>query len=112
MTRREEEMLIRAALSARLPWFSLDAEPEYRYTTDPQETIDKCCRCTRAKCSNCIEKGVKRTHAGQPRKVDATVFAELITKGLPVKQICELLGIGRATFYNYRNELIRKGATA
>jgi hypothetical protein len=111
MTRREEEILIRAALSARLPWFSPDAEPDICYTIDPQETIDRCCNCQRAKCINCIDN-VTHDHAGHPRKVDIIVFASLLREGLPMKQVCKLLGIGKQTFYNYRNELIGKGATA
>ena len=115
MDKNEEEMLIRAALKARLPWFSLDAEPEFMFITDSQETIDKCCCCTKAVCINCVEGG-KQTHAGNPyggkKKADISVFADLIRDGLSMKQVCELLGIGRATFYNYRKQLIAKGAMA
>ncbi len=111
MNRREEEMLIKAAMSARLPWLSPDAEPEYVYTIDPPELIDKCCHCSKSVCVNCIG-GEKQDRAGQPKKADLLVFAKLVKDGLSVRQVCENLGIARGTFYNYKNQLIMKGALA
>lgn len=107
---RDEELLMKAALSARLPWFSPDAEPEYAYRTDPQEQIDKCCSCPNAVCINCLS-GRKSDHRGRDEKLsDPSVFIQLIAEGLSVKQVCATLGIGRKTFYNYKNKL--KGAIA
>lgn len=110
---RDEELLMKAALSARLPWFSPDAEPEYAYRTDPQDLIDRCCCCSRSECIDCIS-GRKAEHAGNPyggqNKADINKFADMILNGLTMSQVCSALGIGRSTFYNYKNKL--KGAIA
>lgn len=113
MNKWEEEMLIKAAMSARLPWFSSDAELEYTFKTDPPELIEKCCHCTQADCVNCI---ANMTHEKQGRpkgtkKADLASFAYLLTKGLSQEQVCSLLGIGKRTFYNYKNQVL-KGAFA
>lgn len=113
MYRREEETLIKAAMCARLPWLSPDAEPEYIFQTDPPELIEKCCHCTRSDCVDCIA-GMKYSQCGRPKnsnKVSLSDFTELLTRGLNREQVCSLLGIGRATFYNYKNQLL-KGAMA
>lgn len=110
MAKREEEMLIKAAMSARLPWLSPDAEFSMAYTMDSQELIDKCCNCTREYCINCIA-GCTHGVSGRPKK-DTNSFAELIKRGLSMSQVCEALGIGKATFYRYKQELIGKGAIA
>lgn len=114
MDRRDEELLVKAAMTARLPWFSPDAEPEYIFQTDPPELIEKCCHCTESDCVNCIaERKYEPTgkSKGKPRKAEQTAFIQLITEGLSVKQVCAALGIGRRTFYNYKNKIL-KGATA
>lgn len=110
---RDDELLIRSALSARLPWLSADAEiePEYMYSTDPQELIDQCCNCTKAYCVNCIA-GYNTEALGRPPKGDANSFAELIRCGLSMSQVCKALGIGKSTFYRYKSELNMKGAIA
>ena len=109
---RDDELLVRAALSARLPWLSPDAEPEYGYSTDPQELIDKCCNCPCADCVDCIGGG-KKTRKGRPSAAnDLTAFAKLVMDGISVNQVCAILGIGRSTFYNYKNQLNMKGAIA
>ena len=105
-------MLIRAAMSARLPWLSPDAEPEYLYTVDPPELIEKCCCCSKATCVNCIAGGKHEHSGGSQKKADLSVFAQLIRDGLSVKQVCTALGIGKQTFYNYKNQLNLKGALA
>lgn len=110
MDRREEEMLIRAAMSARLPWLSPDAEPEYTYTVDPQELIEQCCHCSKAVCVNCIAGEKQERKGGSQKKADITTFADLFRRGLTMQQVCDSLGIGKRTFYNYRNQL--KGALA
>ena len=110
MDRREEEMLIRAAMSARLPWLSPDAEYDMAYTMDTQEQIDQCCCCTREYCVNCIAGG-KHVNQGRPR-IDTDSFADMVRRGSPMAQICEALGIGKRTFYRYKSELIGKGALA
>jgi len=113
MNRREEEMLIKAAMAARLPWLSPDAEPEYVFVTDPPELIEKCCHCSRAECVDCIANR-EYEHAGNPygkqRKADIKTFADLLLKGFDRQQVCSALGIGNRTFYNYKNQL--KGAMA
>ena len=111
MDRRDEEMLIRAAMSARLPWLSPDAEYDMAYTMDTQEQIDQCCCCTMEYCVNCMGGG-KHERRGRPRIDDSDSFAEMVKRGSPMSQICEALGIGKRTFYRYKSELIRKGALA
>lgn len=110
MDRREEEMLVRAAMSARLPWLSPDAEPEYTYTVDPQELIEQCCHCSKAVCVNCIAGEKQERKGGSQKKADLSVFTQLVRDGFSAKQVCMTLGIGKRTFYNYRNQL--KGALA
>lgn len=113
MNRRDEELLVKAAMTARLPWFSPDAEPEYIFQTDPPELIEKCCNCTESDCVNCIA-GMKHLETGRPKNANKTSlsdFTELLTRGLNREQVCSLLGIGRATFYNYKNKIL-KGAMA
>lgn len=111
MDRRDEELLIRAAMSARLPWLSPDAEYSMVYTMDTQEQIDQCCHCSRDVCVNCIAGG-KQGFIGSQKKADLSMFAQLVRDGLSVRQVCESLGIKRSTFYNYRNQLGMKGALA
>lgn len=108
---RDEELLMKAASSARLPWFSPDAEPEHVYRTDSQEQIDKCCNCTKEYCVNCVA-GCNSDLIGRPQKGDSNSFAELMLRGLSMQQVCDALGIGRATFYRYKNQLNMKGAIA
>lgn len=110
MDRREEEMLIKAAMAARLPWNSLDAEPEYVFVTDPPELIEKCCHCSKAVCVNCIAGGKRERKGGSQKKADLSVFTQLVRDGFSAKQVCMTLGIGKQTFYNYKNQL--KGALA
>ena len=107
---RDDELLVKAALYARLPWLSPDAEPEYAYPTDPQELIDKCCNCPNEDCVDCIS-GRKRAHpGGSSKRAELSVFIQLVTEGLSMKQVCNALGIGKRTFYNYKNQM--KGAIA
>ena len=96
-------------MAARLPWLSPDAEPEGVFQTDSQELIDRCCRCTHSECVDCIA-GRKQSQNGRPKKADMNTFADLMLKGFDRKQICSALGIGKGTFYNYKNQL--KGAIA
>ena len=109
MDRREEELLIRAAMAARLPWLSPDAEPELVYKTDSQELIDKCCHCMHSECVDCIA-GRTHEHVGQPTKTDRNTFADLLLKGFGREQICSVLGIGDRTYYRYKK--LMKGAIA
>ena len=106
---RDEELLIKSARHARVPWLSPDAEFSVKYSYDSQEQIDRCCNCSKETCVNCIAGGKQDIH-GSYKKADPAVFTQLVTEGLSVKQICSALGIGRTTFYTYKNNM--KGAYA
>lgn len=51
-----EDMLIKSARGATLPWKSMDALPPVKIgrAMDSQAQIDKCLSCSKCDCTNCL----------------------------------------------------------
>lgn len=103
----DNTMLLSLALKAVLPWRSVYAEPIKVETYDSQSDIDRCCRCDRAECVNCLG-GQKQISKGGSKKKYGNVFAEIINGNLNAKEACELTGMSKMTYYRYK-KLFLKG---
>ena len=103
----DSTMLLSLALKAVLPWKSVYAEPAKVETYDSQSDIDRCCRCDRAECVNCLG-GQKQLFKGGSEKKYSKKFVEIIKGNPNVKEVCELTGMSRRTYYRYK-KLYSKG---
>lgn len=80
----------------RYPWNSGESVPavSMSQSIDSTNEINKCLRCRKKKCNNCLCK-------------DQTFIMHdkcetLISKGMTSRQICAKLHISRATFFRYK----------
>mgnify|MGYP002508161532 CR=1 FL=1 len=80
------------------------------YGGDTQSQIDLCLNCKRSKCINCLDHRksyyVPRTARKERMCKFRERFAELFSKGLTAKELCEEMNISRGAYYRYKNELI------
>lgn len=87
-------------LLGRYPWYSTDAVTVVSSLPpiDGSAEIDKCLRCRKKKCNNCLCKDKTTLMID---KCEA-----MIQKKMPVKKICKRLHISRVTFYSYKRACI------
>ena len=87
----------------RYPWNSVDSlDSTVSFSCEPQQDIQDCLNCTRSRCNNCKES---KNPCNQRRKLDSnlSLFEKLVRLQKSRQQICNELGISRATYYNYAN---------
>ena len=89
-----QEELVKAVANAVLPWNI--GEKINVPTWDTQEQIEKCCNCCFADCTDCLS--MKKT-VGRGNKRDTTMFDQMFSKGESRVQICNTLGISKATYF-------------
>lgn len=96
-------------IAAVVPWKSLDAETEIKVTThDKQEQINRCLSCPYMCCRNCLDAKNKEASmaAGEKQAKLLDEFCHLISANKNPMEICMILGISRATYFNYKKKII------
>lgn len=97
-----------------IPWRSADAyitdhcEMMYRYRYDSKEQVNRCLRCTKSECDNCLDN-VHYADMGKRASKWAKakeIFCKYFYAGLSRKEICDRMDISRSTYIRYKKQFI------
>lgn len=108
---------VRLASTAVIPWQSLDACSRRaknsrglggEYILDGEGLTKECFNCEKDECDNCHSKTHKDKRAVRMRET-RRIFLLYYCTGFSKEQICEIMNISAATYYNYLKIFVRKG---
>lgn len=108
---------VRLASTAVIPWQSVDALSKRHknprglggeYVLDGEGLIAECFNCQKEECDNCHSKLHKDKRAVRMRET-RRIFLLYYCTGFSKEQICEIMNISAATYYNYLKIFVRKG---